>query len=270
MTEFEIIDIDDKRFFIKNNCALPLDPPRNYFNFNPKNISKDILKNIYLIRWDTKASNKEENWWHVVKNNIFELNDYSKNTRSKINRGIKKGITCEIEAINVNEMFDIYNEVSSNSIAYEKRMTKEEFTINCNKKPEGLVLWSIRREKKLIGYCECLEKNDYCQIFSIFVKKNENRNYASYVLFHKLNTHYFNEGFTSISDGSKNIGHPTNVHEFLISKFGFKKVMYRSNLYLNPKISFISKVLRKVPKLFFFQKLHVFQKLLKDSHIFDK
>ena len=69
--------------------------------------------------------------------------------------------------------------------------------------------------------------------------------FSGYLLFHEMELHYLKKrGFKYISDGARSLSHDTNIHDFLIRKFNFRKayanlhVVYTPWLGLAVKLAF--------------------------------
>ena len=61
--------------------------------------------------------------------------------------------------------------------------------------------------------------------------------YPSYVLFFEMNNHYINQQkLRYVNDGARSISHVTNVQDFLIHKFKFRRAYSRLHVAYNPKV----------------------------------
>ena len=68
--------------------------------------------------------------------------------------------------------------------------------------------------------------------------------YPSYALFYTMNQYYLDEKrFDYVNDGARSISHETNIQEFLIKKFKFRKAYCNLNIIYSPKIKFILSII---------------------------
>jgi hypothetical protein len=59
-----------------------------------------------------------------------------------------------------------------------------------------------------------------------------------------MNKYYLDEKeFDYVNDGARNISHETNIQEFLIKKFKFRKAYCKLNIIYNSRIGFLVKSL---------------------------
>ena len=73
-----------------NGALVPLTPP--HVDVDITDINKKIKEtSSYFARWTSNFdSKKESEFWYVIQDVPMEIEDYCKNTRSKIRRGLKK------------------------------------------------------------------------------------------------------------------------------------------------------------------------------------
>ena len=86
--------------------------------------------------------------------------------------------------------------------------------------------WGIylKGSDKLIGYSQNKISHNCCEYDEIRFHPDFLKLYSSYVLFYKMNQFYLNEkNFKYVNDGARSISHNTNIQQFLIEKFKFRK-----------------------------------------------
>ena len=71
------------------------------------------------------------------------------------------------------------------------------------------------------------------------------RQCVAYALFYEMHRHYLEERkFDYVSDGARSISHDSSIHDFLMSKFGYRKayanlhVVYKPWLYMAVRLAF--------------------------------
>ena len=84
-----------------NGALVPLSPP--HIDVDIIEIDKKLKEtNSYFARWTSDFdSEKESKFWYVINDTPMIIDDYSKNTRSKIRRGLKR---CIIKLVSKDEI----------------------------------------------------------------------------------------------------------------------------------------------------------------------
>ena len=130
---------------------------------------------------------------------------------------------------------------------------------------------------KLIGYSQNKISHNCCEYDEIRFHPDFLKLYSSYVLFYKMNQFYLNEkNFKYVNDGARSISHNTNIQQFLIEKFKFRKaycklhVINLRGLSLVIKFLYPFKGIIKRVNLNFFLKLSVILEQEKIVRSFEK
>lgn len=198
-------------------------------------VARRILKKygVMLIRWESVAvENSATEWWHVVKKN----ND--KPLSSKLKNQVKKGrrnFYCDIvsrEYIAENG-YAVYQQSHSRYQTFERLFTKEEFCQAVLELPSCTEFYVVRDilTQELVGYSENYLRETVCFFNSMWFITSALNKYCAYVLIAEMIDDYLlKRKFTYLSNGARNISHNTNIHQFLINKFGFEKVYYNLNV----------------------------------------
>jgi len=246
-----------------NGALVSLTPP--HVDVNIKGIVEKIKENnAYFARWTSNFdSKKESEFWYVIQDVPMYMEDYSKNTRSKIRRGLKK---CSVELINskriLEDGFECYNAAFINYNTHLKSKTREEFLIEISELEGDWEFWAIFHENEMIGYSQNKIIDNYCDYSTIKFHPNYLKLYPSYALFYTMNKYYLNEkNFKYVNDGARSISHDTNIQEFLIQKFQFRKAYCQLHVKYSPKIKFILNIIYPFRFLISVIKLKVFKKM---------
>jgi len=246
-----------------NGALVPLTPP--HVDVDITDINKKIKEtSSYFARWTSNFdSKKESEFWYVIQDVPMEIEDYSKNTRSKIRRGLKK---CSVELINstriLEEGFECYNAAFLNYNTHLKSKTREEFVIEISALEEEWEFWAIFHENEIIGYSQNKIIDCYCDYSTIKFHPDYLKLYPSYALFYTMNKYYLNEKkFKYVNDGAKSISHDTNIQEFLIQKFHFRKAYCQLHVHYSSKIKFILNIIYPFRFLISVIKLNIFKKI---------
>ena len=268
--------IEDDNFFWRHhfNSLLPLTPPLITPQID-KNKAKKLLNanSSLLIRWESNFDfPKETQWWHIIKDSQVDLGSYSRNTRSKVRRGNKKYAISIVDKSEIIKFaYPIYRDTFNSYTTFEHLLSESEFKKELIDFPSFSEFWIIKHRdtSKYVGFCENIVLNNTCFYNTIWVTPYAKKKYASYILIHEMNKYYLNDkGFKFVSDGARSVSHQTNIHDFLQSKFGFRRaycklnVVYRWDVGLLIHLLFPFKNLIK--KVSYFNKITV---LLKQESI---
>ena len=246
-----------------NGAIIPDSPP--HINADTNDLEIKIKENkVYFARWTTDFdSRNKENFWHVICDNKSELSDYSKNTRSKINRGLKQ---CEVRIINKKTIveigYEVYSSAFDNYETYLKAKSKKEFVSQIEETQSDWEFWGVFYNGKMIAYSKNKLIDDYCEYASFKFEPDFLRYYSSYALFYTMNTYYLNErNFKYVNNGARSISHNTNIHDFLIQKFKFRKAYCKLHVLYSKNVKIIMSVLYPFRFLLKFIKLGPFRQI---------
>ena len=234
-----------------NHAALPDVPPHVSADLRPIEDGSiwGIHKGCYLARWISDYDcPKETNWWYVIKDHPFNIEDLKSKRRYEINKGKK---FFRVEQI-------------------DPKCCKEEiYTIQTK-------AYSAYPEKYRPTVCKDtlfkeIEKWRYSYFYGAFSNEdgalcgyawlNRTDNYIYYA-FHKVVPEYEKKGINAaivaqiledlkddldhgcyLCDGSRNVAHETHFQDYLEKYFGFRKAYCRLHVCYKPGIDILIKVL---------------------------
>lgn len=222
-----------------HGALIPNTAPNVEINLT-KEESKELLKktNAYFLRytnnWDTK--NKSE-FWFVIKDEKEDIDFYKSKIRNQIKKGLKnclvKKVSCEEIAKYGYEVykkaFDNYNTnllLSSETKFYED-------TLKNNKYHYFAVYSRLENtnKDKMIAYSSNFIEDNSCNYKTIKFDPEYLSLYPSYALIHEMNLYYLNElSLAFVNDGARSISHDTNIQDYLIQKFNFRKAFCKLNI----------------------------------------
>ena len=86
-----------------NGALIPISPP--HMEVDISNIKFKVKEtNSYFARWTSNFDcDKETEFWHVICDEFLPLKSLSRNTRSKVRRGLK---TCSIRLVDRSVILD--------------------------------------------------------------------------------------------------------------------------------------------------------------------
>jgi len=227
-----------------NGALIPLTPP--HIEIDIIGLEKKVKEEkVFFARWTSNFDQKDiSEFWYVICDNKLELIDYSRNTRSKIKRGLKN---CDVRRVDKSiveeEGYVTYYEAFIKYNTHLKSKTVEEFHNEINLLGKEWEFWGIYYNEKMIGYSQNKIIGDYCDYSTIKFNPDYLRYYPSYALFFTMNKYYLNEkNYKYVNDGARSISHETNIQSFLIDKFRFRKAYCKLNIIYSPKIRLLLSV----------------------------
>jgi len=228
-----------------NGALIPNIPP--HIEVDLTDIERKIEEeDAYFARWTTEFDcNEETNFWYVICDSQLKISDYSRNTRNQIRRGLRK---CEIKLIEKEvvkkEGFASYNAAFLSYNTHLKPKTEIEFQEEIASLDVNWEFWGIYNVGKMIGYCQNKVIDSCCDYSTIKFHPDYLKFYSSYALFYTMNNYYLNEKrFKYVNDGARSISHETNIQEFLMQKFKFRKAYCKLNIIYSKPIGTLVKML---------------------------
>lgn len=215
-----------------------------------------------FARWTTDFDCQEETqWWYCIKDDLFDLSSLKYKRRRVINQGlqwveVKLIMPCEFSEqmaeiqlaarLGYGEILDI--EAEKEALIQEFASVKDPKTMG-NREFTGAFL---RETGEMIGY-------GIYEIYKDWVDQSVIKTHPDYLkynvnaaLVYFAVERYMGDEFSVkyISNGSKNIFHKTNYHDYLIKYFGFRKVYCRLHIRYCLGMGIIVKVLYPFRRFF--------------------
>lgn len=260
---------EEKSIFWRKHqgAIIPLSMPHS-LNVVTKKDAKEVLKKNrgQLIRWESnfnKSTSSE--WWHIIKDTPETIENLNKKVRYTIKKGCAnyRIVPCECSFI-VNNGYTVYKNAFQRYKTFERVFSECEFKSNLLSLPKETEFWAVfeKNNNKLVAFSENLVRDNACFYVSMWYEPESLKNFASYALFHEMNKHYLNERkLAYVSDGARSISHQTGIHEFLISKFGFRKAYADLNVIYQPVLSLAISAIYPLHSLFKYGNWSIFQKI---------
>jgi len=205
----------------------------------------NFFKECILIRSGNGFVKTPDAWYAVLCDSLFDLADLSANTRSKVRRGLKN---CVVRRIDVKFMVEhAWLLFFAGFRQYKKdwlRMSEEKFrqSIESTDGFEDIVhYWGVfeKGTDRFIAYAQnYLYDKIEVNYRTIRFHPDFLRLYPSYALFYEMNRYYLGEEqFAYVNDGFRSLLHDTNIQEYLIEKFLFKKQPIGLKIYYRPFVN---------------------------------
>lgn len=212
--------------------------------------AKDLLNssNAFFIRWDSDFDTVHSGaWWHVIKDKFEPLEELSKKVRYMLRKGTDRYLVKKIEKREVLELgYSVYVSAYSRYNTHEPMFNKDEFLSAIESLPRVTEFFGVfdRESGELVAFSENYIENEVCFYVTMWCTPESMKKFSSYVLFHEMEKHYlYTLNFKYVSDGTRSINHDTNIHNFLISKFNFRKAYSRLNVCYQPWLLILVKFL---------------------------
>jgi len=183
-----------------------------------------MVRNTYLFDQKEKSS-----FWYVIKDSFDGWDELSSNERNKIRRA-EKSLAFRKIGIDLlkSEGWNILKATYEDYAVSDRTMDETvflDYLLKCEKK--DFDYWGIFDQEKFIGFCTVwLWLPDCCEygLIGLLPEYKHNNTYPYYGLFHNLNTYYLGEqGFRYVADGARSITEHSQIQDFLIQNFNFRK-----------------------------------------------
>lgn len=249
-----------------NHAAVPVNQPHDKVNLVP--INDGSIWNLtsesgdrpllvsYISDFDTSY---ETSYWYIIKDSPFVFEELSKKYQRQILKVLER---CEVKRIDPVTCFeDIYAVYKAAMRSYktpDNELTKTDFLANI--KQDGLEYWGAynRLTGVLVGWMSCGNNGEWTE--TVTAKYHPDlQSFArpSDAIHYTILNYYLNElGQKYICSGSRNINHKTNVQDYLIKNWKFRKAYCTLNVIYKPGINIVIKLLYPFRKL-----LHFFENI---------
>ena len=222
-------------------------------------------KGALFARWtDNWDCDIQSCFWYVIKDSFVPLENMLAKQRSEIKRGLKN---CDVRMVTreyiENFGYTVYMKAFASYSTHLEPMTETDFK-NAIGASENSEFWAvfIRDTDLFIAYSHNILQDEVCHYSTIKFDPDCLNLYPGYALIHTMNEVYLRDrGFKYVSDGARNISHDTNIQDYLIKKFGFRRAYCRLNILYRPDIAVIVNVLFPFRKLFSHAKAGILAKV---------
>lgn len=186
------------------------------------------LSKAYFLRWCDEWDRGEGAFWYVIKDQKEDLSAYKSKVRNQIKKGLKNTKVQKVDKTVIAENgYEVYANAFKGYSGYHQPVSKEDFMQNIKSSSDDF--WAVYDHGgRLIAYANNILEEDVCHYNSMKFDPKYLSLYPSYALLYTMNHYYLNEQkFRYVNDGARSIAHETNIQEFLIRKFHFRKAYCR-------------------------------------------
>ena len=248
-----MIEYKEVKWYRYQGVLLPKTPPHQEISLTDKEAKKLLkLDKAFFVRYTNEWDRKSGNFWYIIKDEKENLDKYSSNTRSKIRRGLKR---CKVEKVTKEYIaeyaYNVYRKAFDRYKTFLKPTSKENFSKNILDS-ENIDYWGVFIDDRIVAYSQNIIQDNSVNYSVIKFDPEFLKYYISYALFFEMNKYYINEqNFLYVNDGARSLSHETNIQEFLISKFKFRKAYCRLNIVYRKDIKLLTNILFPFRKILY-------------------
>lgn len=186
----------------------------------------------YFIRYTDRWDSSPGEFWYVIKDHYGDIEELSSKTRNQVRKALKN---CRIEKIDATELlnhgFELYQNAFSRYSGPLDTVDRSTFEREVGEGNRREYFAVYTAENKMIAYGVNKIYDDVCYYDAIRLHPDHLGLYPGYALIYTMNRYYLHEKkFKYVNDGARSISHETNVQDFLISKFKFRRAYCRLNI----------------------------------------
>jgi len=220
-------------------ALIPVEPPHRNINLATEDCRKLLqLTSAWLIRWPSNWDKENKSaFWFVIKDHYNGFGEFSRNTRSKIRRGLKRNSVRKINKQELKQQgFPVYRNAFSRYDKVSRPLNEHEFLYRLDAlDSERYDFWGVYQDNVLVAYAELRYVEDVINTSVLKFHPDFLKDYSSYALLYTLIEHYLNrKDIGYITNGARSISHDTNIQNFLIDGFRFRKAYCTLNVYYRP------------------------------------
>jgi len=259
-------------WYYYQGALLPKVAPHYEINLTKKE-QKELLKisKALFLRYTNEWDRNDGEFWYIIKDKQEGLENYKSKIRNQIKKGLKNCIVKKVtKDIVANDGYKTYLSAFNNYQTNSSSISKEIFSKSILSSDDDF--WAVySKDNIFIGYGQNFLLDNCCNYSSMKFHTKYLNQYSSYALIYTMNEFYLNKNSgLYVSDGARSIAHQTNIQDFLIKKFDFRKSYCRLNIIYRWDINLLVKILFPLKKLLEKQESKILKKisvLLKQEEI---
>ncbi|MBP5455851.1 MAG: hypothetical protein J6Y37_05080 [Paludibacteraceae bacterium] len=232
-----------------NHAAIPTCAPHEVPDINPiKNGDvwrADALKKgsiVFFARYVTDFDCAEEtSFWYVIKESPFALDDLDKKYQKHIKKSLER---CEVRRINpieyIEDLYSVYQKAYETYKVPDNYQGKESFVSTI--RSSSLDYWAAfsRESGEMAGWMSCRNNGTWTETVSAKYDPSLKTLFPSDAIHYAILDYYLNQlGHKYINSGSRNISHVTNVQDYKIKHWNFKRAHCKLHVVYNPKVRWV-------------------------------
>ena len=177
--------------------------------------------------------NEETCFWYVIKDSFGGMEELSAKMRNQVKKCFK---TMRVEKIASEYLlqngYEVFVAASDSYRVKADPPTREQFEIRIKNADEN-EYWGVIdiNTEKLVAFCMNAVTDESCEYRTMKAMPEYQKKYAYYGLIYDMNQYYLKERKVKyVNDGGRSITNHSNIQQFLIDKFNFRKAYCRLNI----------------------------------------
>ncbi|MCQ2190368.1 MAG: hypothetical protein MJY63_01830 [Paludibacteraceae bacterium] len=234
-----------------NHAVMPTTAPHEEPNINPIKdgsiwtLSKNGKKPLFARFTSNFDCGVDTGYWYVVKNPPFVFEDLDKKYQKNVLRALARCDVRRIDAVaEFESIYEVYEAAVNNYQNIDNKTSKERF--HRGVQIDGLEYWGAydKQTGKLAGWMSCQNNGDWTETISAKYHPELQSLRPSDAIHYAILNHYLNDlGQRYISSGTRNLNHKTNVQDYKIKNWHFRKAFCKLHLVYRKDINIIIKLL---------------------------
>ena len=205
-------------------------------------------KTPLMVKYCTNYDcNSETSYWYIIKEGPFKLEDIGK-YKKHVLKALER---CEAKRINPaeysEEMWKVTNAAFSHYANADNELTHAQFLEKITVVESSLEYWGAfnKENGQMAGWMSCDNHGTWTETVSAkYHPELQSWNRPSDVIHYAILNYYLNDLKQKyICSGSRNINHKTNVQDYKIDKWKFRRAYCNLHIVYNPKIKWLIKAL---------------------------
>ncbi len=244
-----------------NHAAVPNCAPHETPNLGPINDksiwnlqSEDGSKPL-IVRYTTDFDfPNETHFWYVIKDGPFNFDELSKKYKKHVTKALERCSVRRLDPVaDGGIIYDVYEAAFKSYKNADNEIPKLLFLDKIAH--DSREYWgAFSNEGQLAGWMSCENHGDWVETMQgKYHPELQSYTRPSDALHYYLLNYYLNElGQKYLCSGSRNINHQTNVQEYKIKHWLFRKAYCKLHIEYNNKIKFAIKILFPFRKLLYY------------------
>ena len=197
-------------------------------------------KKALFARWTSDFDcGYETDWWYLIKDKAFDVNESNAKRRYEITKGLKKN---DVRRISFDEYAEQIHEVLEKAVTRyagvgSTSVTADDIRAQQNDGCRECYAAFIKDTDDMIGYATIIKHGEWIDLAELKLDPEYMRlNAAAAIVYTLLSEYVPGKDIRFWCDGERCIRHKTNFQEYLMKYFGFRRAYCMLNLYYRPSV----------------------------------
>ena len=239
-----------EKWKLYNNMIVPTGEPHINIEIEKKTINELWKKypRAILIRYTSNWDKQEESeWYYIIKDKATELSELGKSARNQVRKGLKNFEIRKIDLdANYDAIYEVYVRACERYDSYHVRTKDDYYSFIKSQYIEDVDIWGgfNIESGELMGYSICSTYRDSVDWNEATFVPDALKLRISDAMEYFLLDYYINQKrYRYIISGQRSIDHVTNVQEYDIRQFGFRKAYCDLNIIYRPIVELMVSIL---------------------------